>query len=66
MSMYRLTDKGGRPLLMGLSNSVDAAALLARSRGWRPETASIITQPKAAPVAKKSSKTDQSSLGFEE
>lgn len=63
---YRLTDRDGKPLLMGLSNTVDAAMALARSRGWRPETASIITQPKQAPAVKKSlPKTNQIGLGLD-
>lgn len=61
--MYRLVDRDGRPLLMGLSNSVEAAANLAKSRGWRPETTSVATQPRRV-VAKPSSKSNQVGLGL--
>ena len=64
---YRLTNRDGKPLLMGLSINVEAAVTLAKSRGWRPETASIVTQPKATPtVARKSPKIYQEGLGLDE
>jgi len=63
---YRLTDLDGTPLLMGLSTTLEAAAALARSRGWRPETTSVVTQPKATPAVKKSlPKTNQIGLGLD-
>ena len=63
-SLYRLTWPNGRPLNAGLSNTIDAAAALAKSHGWRPETTSVVTRKVEPKVAKKSSNTYQEGLGF--
>lgn len=62
--MYRLTTVDGEPLMAGLSTSVAAAEGLAKSRGWRPTTADLVTAPKAKSIPKKSSNTYHEGLGF--
>ena len=61
--MYRLVDHG-RPLELGLFNTPANAAEFCKQRGWRPETASLITAPKRQPAVN-SRKESSKALDFQ-